>query len=511
MFQRELNAKSLKNRQQNRSKLCAMNVNRLVVFVCVLCLSACDLSQHVLSNLGEDKKARNAPIQMAIAQAPRNLDPRYASDAASERVNRLLYESLVDFDSASKPTPSLATWQQLTPTKIMFTLKSSRAHFHDGSKLTAADVKATYDSFKTLKNSPHTAEFSAISEIEVLDDAHLVVHLNTAEPNFAAKMIMGILPKARIEQQHDFARQPIGSGPLKLVAWQQTLDLVREHDQQSIRLIEVKDPTVRVLKLLRGEVDVLQGDLPLEMVKYLQQQKNLQVNTTEGANFFYIGLNCLDPVLNNLKVRQAIAHAIDTKTIIDTVMVEGTRPAGAILPPAHFAGNGALKPYDYKPQLAKRLLQEAGVQLPLKLTFKTSTNVQSVRIVTILQAQMREAGIELQMNSLDWGTFFDDVKEGHFQLYALTWVGIKTPEIYTKVFHSQALPPNGFNRGRFKDAMIDALLEKEDWLAATTEIHKALPYIPLWYEGQFIAAQNNISVDLPKEDGNWDFLATIHR
>jgi len=497
--------------RKRRSKLRGMKYLTLLIIFSLLSLSACDVNEQLLANISPKQQSNNATIQFSVAQAPLNLDPRYATDAASERVNRLIYQSLVDFDAAAKPVPSLATWQWLAPNQIIFTLNVRRATFHDGAVLSAWDVKATYDSLKNISNTPHAAEFSNIAQIEVLDENRVIFHLKQTDKALVSKMLIGILPKRLLEKNHDFSHNPIGSGPLKLVAWQQTLDFVRVNDQQSIRLIEVKDPTVRVLKLLRGEVDVLQGDLPPEMVKYLQKQKNLQVNTTEGANFFYMGLNCLDPVLNKLKVRQAIAHAIDTKTIIDTVMVKGTRPAGAILPPAHFAGNGALKPYDYQPQLAKRLLQEAGVELPLKLTFKTSTNVQSVRIVTILQAQMREAGIELQINSLDWGTFFDDVKEGHFQLYALTWVGIKTPEIYTKVFHSQALPPDGFNRGRFKDATIDALLEKEDWLAATTEIHKALPYIPLWYEGQFIAAQNNISVDLPKEDGNWDFLATIHR
>lgn len=488
-----------------------MNVNRLVIFVCVLCLSACDLSQHLLSNLATDKKAHNAVIQMAIAQAPLNLDPRYASDAASERVNHLLYQSLVDFDEASKPIPSLATWQPLSPTKIMFTLVPNRAPFHHGATLTAADVKATYDSFKTLNNSPHAAEFTAIKQIEVLDDERLIVHLKVADTHFAAKMIIGILPKAFIDQQHDFSRQPVGSGPLKFIEWKQDLKLERVTDAQTITFVEVKDPTVRVLKLLRGEVDVLQGDLPPELVKYLQSQQHIQVLTGKGANFSYLGLNHQDKQLKKLAVRQAIAHAIDTQSMINAMMVEGTRVAGAILPPEHYAGNATLAYHRYQPAYARQLLQKAGIQLPLQLTYKTSTDAQRVRIATIMQAQMREAGIELTINSLDWGTFFEDVKQGNFQLYGLTWVGIKTPEIYQTVFHSQAVPPQGFNRGRFQDESIDRMLEKQDWQSATTATHKALPYIPLWYEGQFVAAQKAIKITTPAADGNWDLLATIKR
>jgi peptide/nickel transport system substrate-binding protein len=208
----------------------------------------------------------------------------------------------------------------------------------------------------------------------------------------------------------------------------------------------------------------------------------------------------------------AIAHAIDRPAIIEKVMVKSTRVAGAILPPEHYTNAGTeLTAYDYNPELAKKLLLEAGVQLPLKLVYKTSTDAQRVRLATILQAQMAKAGIDLEIRSLDWGTFFEEVKKGNFQLFGLTWVGIKTPEIYAKAFGSQQFPPHGFNRGRYVDAELDALLLAEDWPEVTTRIHEQLPYIPLWYEGQFAAFNQNITHYAPKPDGNWDDLATIKR
>ena len=86
-------------------------------------------------------------------------------------------------------------------------------------------------------------------------------------------------------------------------------------------------------------------------------------------------------------------------------MVQNSRIADAILPPEHYAGNANLTPYDYNPALSKKLLLEAGVKLPLKLVYKTSTDAQRVRFATILQAQMLPAGIALEIKSLDWGTF----------------------------------------------------------------------------------------------------------
>lgn len=461
--------------------------------------------------VGCTERLPDTAIHFAIAQAPINLDPRYATDASSERVNRLIYQRLVEFDAASKPSPSLATWQKISPTQYRFTLRNNIAAFHHGKPLTAVDVKATYDSFLALNDAPHAAEYRNINRIEMIDAQTLDFALTQPDADFPARLIIGILPKDLIEQQHDFAHQPVGNGAFAFVSWQRRLTLKRLRDNQLVTLTEVKDPTVRVLKLMRGETDLLQGDLPPELVQYLQTKSEVQVKTAQGTNFSYLGLNMQDPMLKQLNVRKAIAHAIDRDAIIQQVMVNDTRLAEVILPPEHYAGNATLPHADYNPALAKQLLQSAGIKLPLKLVYKTSTDAQRVRLATILQAQMAKAGIDLEIRSLDWGTFFAEVKQGNFQLYGLTWVGIRTPEIYSKVFGSQFLPPNGLNRGGYQDATLDTLLQAENWPAVTARIHQQLPYIPLWYEGQVAVMQKNIQQYSPQSDGNWDNLASVQR
>jgi peptide/nickel transport system substrate-binding protein len=465
----------------------------------------------LLFMVGCGKPDSHAEIRFAIAQAPLNLDPRYATDAASERINRLIYRSLVDFDEHSKPVPDLASWQALTQTHYRFSLTANGRQFHDGSKLTATDVAATYTSFAALRDSPHVAEFANIAKVQVVDADTVDFYLHQPDEGFPARLIIGILPAGMIEKGHDFAHSPLGSGPLKFVSWHSVLKLERINDGQLFTMAEVKDPTVRVLKLLRGEVDLLQGDLPPELISYLRQQAAIEVHESEGANFSYLGFNLQDAQLKNPLVRQAIAHAIDRPAIIRHALVGGSRAAGAILPPEHWAGNPDLPTYDYNPQLARELLQQAGVQLPLKLTYKTSTDAQRVRLATMMQAQMQPAGIELEIRSLDWGTFFDDIKHGKFQLYGLTWVGIKTPEIYRLAFHSDAIPPKGANRGQLRDDELDGLIEQGAWAKVTQRVHQLLPYVPLWYEGQFVATRRGLVDYSLKPDGNWDGLDTIRR
>ena len=447
-------------------------------------------------------------LVFAIAQAPVTLDPRYASDAASERINRLIYQRLVEFDASSHEVPGLASWQQLDALHYRFHLQQA-ARFHDGQPLTATDVQRTYQSLLQLKDSPHAAEFKHIRQIRTPDAQTIDFELSQPDPHFAARLIVGILPARLIDAGHDFSHQPVGSGAFKYVRWQSALVLQRLRDGLMVQFEEVRDPNVRVLKLKRGEADLVQGDLPPELVKYLQKQAHVTVRTVAGANYSYLGLNVQADFLRDVRVRQALAHAIDTQAIIRQVMVSGSRQANAILPPEHYAGNAALPAYTYDPAQARQLLQAAGVQLPLTLIYKTSTDPQRVRLATILQAQMQAAGIDLQIKSLDWGTFFADVQKGNFQMYGLTWVGIKTPEIYGKVFGSHSLPPQGFNRGRYQDPQLDADLQREDWPAVTARIHAQLPVIPLWYEGQFAACRDSVIGYTPMPDGNWDGLTQV--
>lgn len=460
---------------------------------------------------GCGKPVQPQAIRFAIAQAPLNLDPRYATDAASERLNRLIYRPLADFDAASRAVPALATWQALSLRRYRFSLGREGRVFHDGTPLTAQDVVATYQSLLALKDAPHRAEFANIAAVQALDEHRVEFILNDPDPEFPSRLIIGILPARLIAAGHDFSRHPVGSGPLRLLSWNQRLRLQRVTDGQEFRIEEVRDPTVRVLKLLRGEADLLQGDLPPELVAYLQRQPAVTVLQSAGTNYAYLGFNLRDPQLQDIRVRRAVALSIDRAAMLRHALVGGSRPATAVLPPEHWAGNAALAALPHDPERARALLREAGVALPLQLTLKTSTDAQRLRLATILQAQLREAGIALEIRSLDWGTFFDDVKHGKFQLYGLTWVGIRTPEIYRFAFHSAAVPPAGANRGGLRDATLDALIDARDWPAATARIHALLPVVPLWYEGQFAAMRRDITGYRPAPDGNWDGLITAGR
>ena len=481
----------------------------------------------VLVSLASCTKPHTDAISFGLNTAPVTLDPRYATDAVSYRITRLLYRSLIDFDGNFHVVPDLAGWEQIDPDHYRFILGKEGREFHNGHYLTAADIKATYDSVLDAGNaSPHRGSLHMIAQIEVVDDNTIDFILHQPDPLFPGRLVVGILPGTLIASGHPFNRLPVGSGSFELQNWSSEghLVLVRLSDRQAVRFLTVKDPTVRVLKLLRNELDLLQGDLPPEMINWLSHQEHIHVRKAKGNTFTYIGFNLQDPVTGQLEIRKAIAYAIDRESIIEYVMGKAARKAGAMLPPDHWSGHRELNGYPYDPVTARKLLREAGYDKnnPLRLTYKTSNNPFRLRLATIIQDQLKSAGIHLDIHSYDWGTFYGDIKNGRFQLYSLSWVGLKMPDVFRYAFHSSAVPPHGANRGRFISTRADALIEAAERSSDLEQqaalyrdlqgyLHEQLPYVPLWYEDNVLAVRDGISGYSLAADGNYDSLQSTNR
>ncbi len=466
-------------------------------------------------------------FRFGLAGAPANLDPRFATDATSARINRLLYERLVDFNDTFEPVPALADWEQLSPTHYRFHLKTNEHPFHDGTLLTANDVKATYDFILDADNaSPHRAPLTVIDRIAVGDETTVDFFLNRPEPLFPGYLAIGIVPARLIAANHPFHEHPVGSGPFSFQARpdETQLHLLRVRDQQRFEFITVPDPTVRILKLMAGEIDMLQNDLPPELVSYLEHDRMVKVQRQSGTNFSYLGFSFEDAVTRQAFVRRAIAHAINRQEIIEYVLDGAARPAQSLLPPEHWAGAQDLDPITYEPERAQALLRQAGYsrEHPAKIVYKTSSDPFRIRLATILQRQLQDVGIDVDLRSYDWGTFYGDVKAGRFQMYSLSWVGIHTPDIFDYVFHSRSIPPHGANRGRFRSALADEFIDharaapdletKQRWYVRLQHhLADALPYVPLWYEDHIFIARREIAGFTMARDGNYDGLAHVRR
>lgn len=462
-----------------------------------------------------------APLRFGVAQPPITLDPRHATDAASERICRLIYRALVGFDDRYQPVPQLAHWERVSPTHYRFTLGSEGREFHDGTRLTAADVKSTYDYVLDAANaSPHRGALKSIARIESPDAEHVDFHLSRPDALFPGRLTMGIVP-AWAAAGVSLSRRPVGSGPYRLVDWPDagTLDLQRVGDGAPLQFVTVPNPTVRALKLVRGEIDLLQGDMPPELLGWLRDRPGMMVRRVPGDGVAYLGFNLAEGATRDLRVRRAIAHAIDRNAILAYVFGGSGRPASSVLRPEHWAGVAGLPALAYDPQSSRELLRAAGYgeRRPLRIVYKTSSDPFRIRIATILQSQLRQVGIEVDLRSYDWGTFYGDIKAGRFQMYSLSWVGLKLPDIFRYAFHSGSLPPEGANRGRYSDPITDRLIagaevapqpqrQAELYGQVQRRLLDALPIVPLWSEDVTAVTGARARDFEPATDGNYGGL-----
>lgn len=466
-------------------------------------------------------------IRFGLSSSPITLDPRFATDATSIRINRLIYRRLVAFDPGFQPIPALAHWRRITPRHYRFILDPERAPFHHGGKPAARDVKATYDSILDPKTvSPHRGMLSVIEKITIPDPETVDFHLNAPDPLFPGRLVFGILPGDLIAEGHPFNREPVGSGPMAFQDWPREgrLRLRRLIDGQTIEFLRVPDATVRVLKLLQAEIDLMQNDLLPELVAWLAAREDIVVKTARGINFSYLGFHMEDPVAGNLDIRRAIAHALDRESIIRHVWRGAARKANAVLTPDHWAGHPELSAPEFDPAKARALLARAGYTEEHRpaLVYKISSDPFRVRLATVIQEQLRRTGIDIEIRSHDWGTFYGDIKAGRFQMYSLAWVGIEMPDIFRYAFHSASLPPAGANRGRFADGFADRLIEQAEsaqelsgqakhYRRLQEYLLEQLPYVPLWYEDHVLVTRGDITGYSLPPDGSYDGLIHVRR
>ncbi len=470
------------------------------------------------------------PIRFGLSHAPVNLNPLQATDAVSARINRLIYQRLVEFAADNMPVPGISRWQQLSPGHYRFTIikdaQGNYPRFHHGKLLTSADIKASYDAVLDIKRaSPHRNAIKHIDRMEIIDEHSIDFYLSRPDPLFPAFLVIGIVPEDLLNSVHPFNTHPVGSGPFKFSHWPFAgqLFLRRQSDAQLFEFLKVKNPTVRVLKLLRGELDLIQNNLPPEHVSFLKKHQEINHLTHSGSNYSYLGFNLIDPVTANIALRKAIAYALDRDKIIRYALGNAAQKASGFFPQQHWAG-AAVKTYEYNTQAAREIMQQLGYNKNnhLLLSYKTSSDPFRIRIATIIQSQLKDIYIDLHIHSYDWGTFYGDIKAGHFQLYSLTWVGINTPDIFRYVFHSHSLPPSGANRGRFNNSDIDLLIEQaeqqqtlpeqaEKYHQLQRKLQVLLPYVSLWYEDNIAFFRTDINNYRLSTDGSYDALEYVQR
>jgi peptide/nickel transport system substrate-binding protein len=494
------------------------------------------LIAFILASCSPYSHPNPSTLTFLIESNPANLDPRYATDAQSQRIDSLLFSSLLQRDDQMNLHGDLAeSWELPDPITYVFHLRRG-VHFHDGRPLTSADVKATFDYILNPANrSAKRGAFRMVTFIEAPDPATVIFHINAPYASFTTSLVrpaVGIVPK---NSGADFARHPIGCGPFRFVAQTQDDAVLIERNSDyfgntphrpSVRFRVVPDAIVRALELRKGSADLEMTSLSPDMIPVLARRPELAVTQRSGTNLAYLGINFQDSSLARLELRQALAFATDRESLIRYLLHGQASVAHTILAPNHWAYEPNVAHYPYDPQHAEILLDNAGFPrgkngVRLHLMLKVSTEEQARLIAATLQEQWRRVGIDLELRPLEIATLFSDISKGNFQLVYLRWVGANNdPDFFEFAFSSKRFPPDGANRGHYRNPQIDALtdrirteMDREKRKALCSEAQKILasdlPYLPLWFPDVVSVHRRSLG-DLPlSPGGDFDFLAQL--
>jgi peptide/nickel transport system substrate-binding protein len=374
-----------------------------------------------------------------------------------------------------------------------------------------------------------------VERVEAPDERTIVFHLKAPWASLLWNVSGGAVGIVPYGSGQEFNRQPVGSGPFRFVSAQQDQEVVLERSEhywgeparvERVRFLVVPDSTTRALELRKGSADVAVNAVTPDMALTLEQDSTLVVTRSPGTNYTYLAMNLRDPALKDVRVRQALAEAIDREPMIHYLWRGFAQPARSILPAQSWAYEGDVREYAYDPAAARRLLEEAGYTqgpdgIRLRLTMKTSTEESTRLLAAVLQQQLREVGISLEIRSYEFATFFADVAQGAFQIYSLRWVGgNKDPDNFEYVFHSDRVPPRGANRGFYSNPRVDELIEqgrseidqqkrRRTYAQLQQLLAEDLPYIHLWYLDNIVIHSTRLRNVKVGPSGSYEFLKTL--
>jgi peptide/nickel transport system substrate-binding protein len=471
---------------------------------------------------------------MLIESSPANLDPRIGTDAQAEHIDSLMFDALVRRDEHFGLQPFLATtWETPDPLTWIFHLRTD-ARFHDGRPLTSRDVKFTVDSILNgTVISVKAGSFTSTDHIEAPDPATVVFHLKKADPALPFNLCDGAIGIVPYGSGRDFARHPIGSGPFTFVSQQLDRDVVIARAPSywaplpnipRIRFAVVPDATTRALELEKASADIESNALPADEVNALSRDLRLAIEDGPGTVLNYIVFNMRDSILRDVRVRTAIALAINRPLLIQALYRGEARLAESMLPPQHWAWTET-PPHNYDPAAANALLDQAGYRRDARgsrfhLGMKTS-NDETVRLIAVaIQEQLAQVGIALDLRSYEFATFYADLTRGAFQLAPSRWIGgNENPDIFRYAYSTAAFPPHGGNRGFYSNSDMDRLIAdataaptREQQIADYVRIQQLaardLPSINLWYLDSVIVHNRRLQNIHPNPSGTFDFLRT---
>jgi peptide/nickel transport system substrate-binding protein/oligopeptide transport system substrate-binding protein len=458
-------------------------VKQLLVLALVVVTAALGLAQTP-----EVRGKPGGTLRAVFTADPPTLDPAHATDLTSSAVIRQIFDGLLELDEQLRPVPALARSFTVSADQRVYTFPlRPGVRFHNGREVKAADVKYSFERaargkrpwvFEKITGARAfiAGQAPEIAGVRVVDD--LTVDLRLDRP-FAPFLFLiaydaaSIVPREEAEKR--FASHPVGTGPFRFVSWRRDDQVVLERFPQHFRGPALLDRVVfriipaeitRYNEYVAGQLELT--DIPTGRCRAAQADPRLKgeaaIWPTLGTHA--VRFNVERPPFGDVRVRRAIAHAIDPSIIVDRLLEGCVLAARGVMPPAlpGFAPDVKRLPFDR--ERARTLLAEAGFPggrgLPT-IAFHFNTSDANQRIAEVLQAQLKDVGIALELRRLDWAAHIKLVDEGSAGFFRQGWIAdYPDPENFlTVLFHSRNAGAAG-NTSRYRNDRLDRLFDEAD-------------------------------------------------
>jgi peptide/nickel transport system substrate-binding protein len=479
---------------------------------------------------------------IALGDNIRTIDPigSPSVDAASERVRVLIFNSLVKKDAKFDYVGELASDIKRSDDGLTFTFTlRDGVKFHDGRPFSSADAKYTLDllfssSFAKSASFFDEKKQSYIKSVETPDQRTLIVTLAKPWVGLMSNLVpIPMIPKDSYESQKT---HPLGTGPFKFVSYDETqqvcdLEAFPEYwdgpaHLQHVRVRVISDMNALQAELQAGRVDIapMPTSLAPDAIKRLEQDPNLQVRAFAGSNLILLTLNTSSPPLDNVKVRQAIAYAIDRPAMIQKLLLGYGKIAHSIIPEESWSYSPGHM-YNYDPAMAKKLLAEANFRGDKPIIYKLSgSSIAGRQYAGVIQNYLKEVGIPVEIQTSEINTLFDELRRGNFQIAYGQWVGgNQDPIFYKDLFATSEIPTqtrSSRNRSRYSNPELDALIEqsvntfdreksRELYVRIQEIVSRDVPVLPMWYQNNIVIARKNVGNIQVNASGDWGFVKDL--
>ncbi len=380
--------------------------------------------------------AQSAPRNLVLGMVlePPSLDPTSAAAAAiGEVVHYNILEGLTKINVNGSVTPLLAESWEETPDGKTYTFRLRKGvTFSDGSPFDAAAVKFSFERAQApdSKNTAKKGGFSNNSTLATPDAHTVILVLNPAAPTLPFRLGGNTAVILHPETAGQAGTQPVGTGPYVLADWKKgsALTLTARADArlkpavQRVTFRIINDPAAQVAALLAGDIDAMPRFAALQSLKQFQQDKRFTVEIGSTAGKGQLTINNKKKPFDDVRVRRAIAHAIDRKAFIDGVLEGLGQPIGSHFAPTDAGYLDLTGLYPYDPEKAKALLKDAGVATPLNVTLTLPPPPYARKGGEVVAAMLAKVGINAKIENVEWAQWLSGPFKGNFDLTLINHV-----------------------------------------------------------------------------------------